>query len=103
MSQADANVVENGQPNAGASNASTSRQNISNDTKKAIIDSVNSETITLNPPGGKSKFLSKYIKRIKHFHNEYQICNVNRCYHICKRNCNTSTKNSKAILKKNMN
>ena len=44
MSEAGADVVENAQPSAGASNASIARQNISNDTKKAIVDGINSET-----------------------------------------------------------
>ena len=94
MSQADANVGANVQPNAGASNDSIpkkSRQNITNDTKKDIVDGINNGTITLNPRGWKSTFLSKYIKRIKYLNNEYQICNVDRCYHIWKGN--TSTKN----------
>ena len=81
MSEADANVGQNVQPNAGASNASgskKSRQNITNDTKKAIVDGINSGTITLNPRAGKSTFLLKYIKQIKYLNNEYQICNVYR-------------------------
>ena len=75
MCEAHANVDENAQPNASASNASSypnSRQNITNDTK----------TTTLQPLGGRSTFLSKYVKRIKYLNSEYQICNVDRCYHI---------------------
>ena len=69
MSEAHANVVQNAQPNADASNPSSSkksRQNITNDIKKAIVDGINTGTITLNPRSEKSTFLVKYIKRIKY-------------------------------------
>ena len=47
MSEADANITQNAQSNADASNASGSkkaRQNISNDTKKVIVVGINGET-----------------------------------------------------------
>lgn len=48
MCETVTNVGKNDQANGGACNSIKLGQNISNDIKKAIADSINSKTITVN-------------------------------------------------------
>ena len=80
MCEADANVVNLlNQMLVLPGSSNKSRQ------KNVIVDSINGGTVALNARGGKSTFLSKYIKRIISSNNQYQICNVDRLSIILKK------------------
>ena len=71
MCEADANIVQNAQMLART--MSVALKNLYKIfpmiPRKPIVDGINSMTIALNPPDGKSIFFSKYIERITYSNN----------------------------------